>query len=590
MTSSPVTRRHCLELGLGLGLGLPAAAQGNPERLALVIGNSAYLDSPLRNPGNDARAMAALLGRAGFQVDFRVDTSRADLLQAITRFGQDIRDPRTRMAVFYYAGHGFQQDWKNHLVPVDARVRSSADVARQTVELGELVRRMSQAQGSDARRTFLVILDACRDDPFAGGYRPAAPGLVPFDAPVGCVLAYATAPGRVALDGDGGGNGLYTKHLLRELAVPEASIEDVFKRVRLNVRVESRGRQVPWEMASLEDPVFLFQPQRAVLSEADLQRRFEAELAAWTQVQQAPDVSALVQFIRQYPSGNASELAQARLNRLLADELRKAAASPSVPPADRLADQLADRLLAQAQLPPAPAAPAVSAPAPVAVPAAPPAAPPASAATAPAAAPPVAPPPPAPPAPAEAPSLPPTPYFSGQDTLQRDFRLGQRLEFRVIDALRKPERALTLRVTALDRAADRVEFNGGESVSDLMGNTLANARGTLSTPRQFYPTELVLGRRWVTEFRQARPSGMTYTFRYRVRVAGRESVTVPAGRFDAWRIEAEGFNVGLSAYIRRTLWVVPGLPADVAAETYVRLRNGIVEQNDRQELVAVHAG
>ena len=607
MRSSSVTRRHCLELGLGLGLGLPAAAQGNPERLALVIGNSAYLDSPLRNPGNDARAMAALLGRAGFQVDFRSDTSRADLLQAITRFGQDIRDARTRMAVFYYAGHGLQQDWKNHLVPVDARVRNSADVARQTVELGELVRRMSQAQGTDARRTFLVILDACRDDPFAGGYRPAAQGLVPFDAPVGCVLAYATAPGRVALDGDGGGNGLYTKHLLRELSVPEASIEDVFKRVRLNVRVESRGRQVPWEMASLEDPVFLFQPQRAVLSEADLQRRFEAELAAWTQVQQAPDVSALVQFIRQYPSGNASELAQARLNRLLADEVRKAAATlrpgggaaaiqQSDPQGDRLADQLADRLLAQGTAPatPAPSAGAAPTPVPAAEPIILPVPAPASAAGVAAVAPPVSPPvaipAPALPVAAEAPSLPPTPYFSGQDTLQRDFRLGQRLEFRVIDALGKPERALTLRVTALDRAADRVEFNGGESVSDLMGNTRANARGTLSTPRQFYPTELVLGRRWVTEFRQARPSGMTYTFRYRVRVAGRENVTVPAGRFEAWRIEAEGFNVGLSAYIRRTLWVVPGLPADVAAETYVRLRNGIVEQNERQELVAVHAG
>ena len=612
------SRRDCLGLGLGVGLwpvlgGRLAHAQGAGDRLALVVGNSAYSDSPLRNPGNDATAMGQLLGRAGFQVELRTDTSRLDLLQAIQRFGQDIRDPRVRLAVFYYAGHGFQQDWKNHLVPVDARVRSSADVARQTVEVGELVRRMNQAQAQDARRTFLVILDACRDDPFAGGFRPAAQGLVPFDAPVGSVLAYATAPGRVALDGDGGGNGLYTKHLLRELAVPDASIEDAFKRVRLSVRMESRGRQVPWEMASLEDPVYLFQQRRAGASEADLQRRFEAELAAWTRAQQAPDVTALVEFIRQYPSGNASELAQARLNRLLAEEIRKAAEGPRVVVADARADAraeaLAEQLRAQGQAAAPKGPPPAAAVAPVASAAS-------SAATGPTTAPVTASAVSAASAPVPAgsgaaagspgaadaagavvaiapigsPSLPATPFFSGQAPHERRYELGQRIEFRVIDLMSRSERTLTQRVTALDRAADRVVFNDGETVSDLMGNTLANARGLLSTPRQFYPAELVLGRRWVTEFRQARPSGMTYTFRYRVRVAARETVVVPAGRFDTWRIEAEGFNVGLSAYIRRTLWVVPGLPGDVAAETYVRLRNGVVEQNDRQELVAVHAG
>lgn len=185
-------------------------------------------------------------------------------------------------------------------------------------------------------------------------------------------------------------------------------------------------------------------------------------------------------------------------------------------------------------------------------------------------------------------NLPSTPYFSGQAVHFRDYQVGQRIEHRVIDIMGRSERRQTLRVTALDRAADRVQFNDGESVSDLMGNTLSNARGAMSTPRQFYPAELILGRRWVTEFRQSRPSGMVYTFRYRVRVAARETVVVPAGRFEAWRIEAEGFNVGLSAHIRRTLWVVPGLPGDVAADTFVRLRNGVVEQNERQELIAIH--
>jgi hypothetical protein len=444
-----------------------------------------------------------------------------------------------------------------------------------------------------------VILDACRDDPFAGSYRPPAKGLVPFDAPVGCVLAYATAPGRVAQDGDGGGNGLYTKHLLRELAVPEASIEDAFKRVRLNVRVESRGRQVPWEMASLEDPVYLFPAARSDVSDRERQRRFDDELLAWNRVRQAGDVSALVDFMRQFPSGNASELAQARLNRLLADEISRIDAQQRLRVDERAAAQLADRLHAQGQAaatctggpsadggiatatatcavaqrlaagagtgcgPGCPREVPVPAPSPVGAGA-------------------------AAPLPADVGTLPPNPYFTGQSALRRDYRVGQRLLFRIVDRFSQAEKALALRVTAVDTAADRVEFNGGEYLSDLMGNTLANPRGALSTPRQFYPAEFVLGRRWTSEFRQARPSGMVYTFRYKVRVAAREVVTVPAGRFDAWRIEAEGFNVGLSAFIKRTIWVAPGVAGDIAMDTFVRLRNGDIEQHDRQELVAVH--
>jgi len=605
------TRRACMGLSLWPTLGVgQAVLPADGSRLALVVGNSDYADSPLRNPGNDARAMGDLLGRAGFSVDLRLDTSRTDLQQAIARFGQGLRDPRVHFAVFYYAGHGFQLDWRNHLVPVDARVRSVADVQRQTVDLGDLVRQLSQAQaparGPGVGRSFLVILDACRDDPFAGSYRPPAKGLVPFDAPVGCVLAYATAPGRVALDGGSGGNGLYTKHLLRELSVPEASVEDAFKRVRLSVRVESRGRQVPWEMASLEDPVYLFPSARSDASDRERQRRFDDELLAWNRVRQADDVSALVDFMRQFPSGNASELAQARLNRLLSDEISRIDAQQRLRVDERAAAQLADRLQQQGRV--AASVPAASPP--VAVPATPPPVavqatppplppvpvspgpPPSIAASAPAPASEPLPPPGAVAAPplalADVATLPPNPYFSGQSELRRDYRVGQRLVFRIVDRFSQAEKPLTLRVTAVDLAADRVEFNGGEYLSDLMGNTLANPRGALSTPRQFYPAEFLLGRRWTSEFRQARPSGWVYTFRYKVRVAARETVTVPAGRFDTWRIEAEGFNVGLSAFIKRTIWVAPGVAGDIAMDTFVRLRNGDIEQHDRQELVAVH--
>jgi hypothetical protein len=183
--------------------------------------------------------------------------------------------------------------------------------------------------------------------------------------------------------------------------------------------------------------------------------------------------------------------------------------------------------------------------------------------------------------------LAPTPYFSGQNVHRRDYRVGDVHEFRIVDLFNRQSRPLTLRVSAVDPAADRVEFNGGALVTDLMGNTLANERGSMGTARQFYPAELVVGKRWRTEFKQFRASGMVYRFRYDLRVVARERITVPAGTFEAYRIEADGFNIGLSAHIRRVIWVAPGVDADIAHETFVRLRNDQIEQNDRQELVAL---
>lgn len=111
-----------------------------------------------------------------------------------------------------------------------------------------------------------------------------------------------------------------------------------------------------------------------------------------------------------------------------------------------------------------------------------------------------------------------------------------------------------------------------------MGNTLRNRRGGFDTPRQFYPAELHLGKRWQSRFRQSRPGGVTYTFAYDLRVAARERITVPAGTFDTWRIEARGWNVELGAALSRTIWVAPGVDADIAHETLVRLRNGNINQ------------
>ncbi|MCF8157303.1 MAG: hypothetical protein K9K35_14970, partial [Rhodoferax sp.] len=132
----------------------------------------------------------------------------------------------------------------------------------------------------------------------------------------------------------------------------------------------------------------------------------------------------------------------------------------------------------------------------------------------------------------------------------------------------------------------RVIYNHGEFVSDMMGNTTTNFRGSFSTPRQFYPAELIVGKKWHTRFKQSRPNGIQYTFQYDLKVAAKERVTVPAGTFDAYKIEARGFNVDLGAYLERNIWVTPGINSDIAHEILVRLRNGVIEQNDRQELVS----
>jgi hypothetical protein len=130
-----------------------------------------------------------------------------------------------------------------------------------------------------------------------------------------------------------------------------------------------------------------------------------------------------------------------------------------------------------------------------------------------------------------------------------------------------------------------VEFNYGEYSSDLMGNMTKNLRGDSDVPRQFYPAELFIGKKWHTKFRQTRSNGTVYNFYYDMKVVAKERVTVPAGTFDAYRLEGEGFNVELGASLQRRIWVTPGINADIMHETLVRLRKGAISEHDRQELV-----
>lgn len=234
-----------------LAVAKPPAAVAE-KRIALVIGNGAYKESPLRNPVNDARAIARTLQGLGFQVIQKENASLKEMQDAIRVFGDRLRGGG--VGLFYYAGHGMQVRGRNYLIPVNTDIQREDEVIYSGVDANLVLEKMDSAKN----RVNLVILDACRNNPFARSFRSAARGLVPMEAPVGTLVAFATAPGSVAADGTGA-NGLYTQHLLNAMNQPGLRIEDVFKRVRAGVRKASGNRQVPWENTSLEGD-FYFKP------------------------------------------------------------------------------------------------------------------------------------------------------------------------------------------------------------------------------------------------------------------------------------------------------------------------------------------
>jgi tetratricopeptide (TPR) repeat protein len=244
-----------LALTVFVALALPARATAalQEPRHALVIGNSRYATAPLPNPVNDARAVAAALQRAGFTVDLKLDATQAQLSEAVSRFGDKLSGGGA--GLFYFAGHGVQIRGRNFLMPVGVDIKREDEVPYKAVDVQMVLDKMQTAKN----RINVVVLDACRDNPFARSTRSTAGGLGSMDAPIGSLVAFATAPGAVASDGKGA-NGLYTQHLLANIDKPGLPIEEVFKRVRLGVRLDSNGEQVPWENTSLEGDFYFFPP------------------------------------------------------------------------------------------------------------------------------------------------------------------------------------------------------------------------------------------------------------------------------------------------------------------------------------------
>jgi tetratricopeptide (TPR) repeat protein len=230
-----------------------AAVPQQEPRHALVVGNASYSTAPLINSTNDAAAVAKVLERAGFKVDLKLNASQKQLQDAVTAFGDRLKGGGA--GLFYFAGHGVQIKGRNFLMPVGTDIKREDEVPYKAVDVQQVLDKMETAKN----RINVVILDACRDNPFARSSRSGGGGLSQVDAPIGSLVAFATSPGSVASDGKGS-NGLYTQHLLANMERPGMPIEEIFKRVRLGVRLDSNGGQVPWESTSLEGDFYFFTP------------------------------------------------------------------------------------------------------------------------------------------------------------------------------------------------------------------------------------------------------------------------------------------------------------------------------------------
>ncbi len=273
--------------------GVVSADEGEQERIALVIGNGSYGSvSSLDNPVNDADLIAHTLEHLDFDVTLITDANQIAMKRAIAQFGRELRQegPDT-IGLFYYAGHGVQSFGTNYLLPVDASLMDAADLDLVAVEAQSVLRQMFSAKNG----TNIVILDACRNNPFTDMPEFNNNGLAEMDAPTGTFLAYATAPGNVALDGLTG-NSPFTKSLAGYMASPGMPIEQMFKQVRVEVLDETDGLQTPWDSSSLTRDFMFARPEESPVAQDS------GEEQHWRRAQASADLAELAGFLRSYPN------------------------------------------------------------------------------------------------------------------------------------------------------------------------------------------------------------------------------------------------------------------------------------------------
>ncbi len=308
-----VAKTACLWLAIVMSVAVTTTA-ASAKRVALVIGNSAYEHvAELANPKNDAEAVAASLQSLGFEVVSGFDLDRIGLEQAVREFSKASRG--AKLTLFYYAGHGLQVGGQNYLIPVDAELADEADLDFQTVSMNAVLRSMERE-----RRTNLIILDACRDNPLAKnlarsmGTRSSniGRGLAPLETGVGTLISFSTQPGNVALDGDGA-NSPFTTALLRHMNAPKLDVAIMMRRVRRDVMDATGGRQVPWSNSSLTDAVYLSGDTGGIVQQP---AEDDSALAAWNAIRESNSPAMFETFISRYPDSLYADFARARLDEI----------------------------------------------------------------------------------------------------------------------------------------------------------------------------------------------------------------------------------------------------------------------------------
>jgi len=305
-----------------------APAIDGEQRVALVIGNGRYHSTaPLQNPPNDARLIGETLASLGFQVvgdGPLLDADRATMERAIRTFGKRLRGGA--IGLFYYAGHGVQVDGENFLVPVSANIEDPADVKYELISVGYVLDEMRNA----GNRLNIVILDACRNNPFGGhATRSYTRGLAVMQAPAGTIISYATQPGATASDGDEK-NSPFSRALAASFKKPGLGVFETFNDVGLAVKTATAGQQQPWFDTSPIEGHFQFRAGSASVSPSPTPSSSTAavrdpaadERAFWESVRDSRNSAELNAYLNKYPHGTYAVLAHARL-----DDLRSASAA-----------------------------------------------------------------------------------------------------------------------------------------------------------------------------------------------------------------------------------------------------------------------
>ena len=315
-----------LVLAVGLAWTLlfgPALPLQAADKVALVIGNSAYQQvARLANPVNDSGDVAAALRKLGFDVVEGRDLDKRAFEDRVRQFGRKLDG--AKIALFFYAGHGLQVGGKNYLLPTDSRLERPGDLNFEALDLTFVLGLME-----GEKRVNLVFLDACRDNPLARslartlGTRSATvgPGLATVQSAIGTMIAYATQPDNVALDGEGTRNSPFTTALLKHIATPNLEIRSMMTRVRADVLAATREKQVPWDHSSLIGDVFLSGAGAAAPPAAAA----GGDEFAWSLLKDGTDPAQLRRFVEQFPNSPRRNEAAARL---LALEQNKIAALP----------------------------------------------------------------------------------------------------------------------------------------------------------------------------------------------------------------------------------------------------------------------